>query len=89
MGEVNSNLAMPRKLKSSESDAVVIALARLEEKHDAFTGETREFRDGLRRNLENHNERIVALEKFRWMISGVIAIVAAGGTDIANKIISK
>lgn len=80
---------MPRKLKSSETEAVVVALARLEEKHDAFTCETREFREGLRRRLEGHDERITALEKFRWMISGVIALVAAGGTAIANKIISK
>ena len=80
---------MSRKLKSSETEAVVIALARLEEKHDAFTGETRQFRDELRKKLETHDERLTGLERFRWMISGVIALAAAGSTAVANKILNK
>lgn len=80
---------MSGKRKSSETDSVVVALARLEEKHDAFTGETRQFRDELRKKLETCDERIVGLERFRWAVAGAAAVVGAAGSAISNKIFGK
>lgn len=71
------------------NESLEVSVARLEEKLDAFTISTTEFRNCLGGKIGKQDERIVVLEKFRWTAMGVAGAISAFTSAIVAKVLGK